>query len=168
MINNGFLWLIALVPLAWILQTLLFAAVPLDCTLAEAFDFSNYVTRHASEDPLLWKLFWPSLVWSIGVDTLFYIMDELEVRKRGFTLGGWVKRWTAYLIPPYYIWMRGDPSFNGGSRNHLPYIVWWIGTAIICYFDGGFLYVAIASAIAASPFVLSAIGKIRPSKISAP
>ncbi len=156
-INNGFLWIVALVPLAWVLQMLFFVAVPLDCTLGEAFALGEYITDHAFEDPLLWKLYWPSVVWAIGVDTLFFVLDDVEVRKRGFGLGGRLRKWTAYLVPPLYVWVRGDPSLNGGSRKILPYVTWWTGTVVVLYFESGWLPAAVASAVAFMPWAIGVV-----------
>ncbi len=152
-INNGFLWIIALVPLAWVLQMLFFVAIPLDCSLKDAFVLGEYVTKHALDDPLIWRLYWPSVVWAAGVDTLICCMDVVEVYKRGFDLGDWKRRWTAYLIPPLYVWVRGAPSLNGGTRIIMPYVIWWIGMVVITYFESGYAYAAVATALAFTPCV---------------
>ncbi len=159
-INNGFLWLVALIPLVWVVQTWFFVAIPLECTLEDAFAISEYIRQHAFEDPLLEKIFVTSTLWAMVADTFFYIMDELEVNRRGFSLGSMLRRWTAYIIPPFYVWIRGAPELNNGKRNVLPYIAWWVGAAVICYFDGGCAYVAVALAIALTPWLVGAFGKM--------
>ncbi|MCR5414024.1 MAG: tyrosine-protein phosphatase [Kiritimatiellae bacterium] len=150
-VNNGFLWILALVPLAWILQMLLFVAIPLGCSLREAFVLGEYVSDHAFDNPALARIFWPSVIWALVVDTLFYVLDEMEVRKRGFDLGGRLKRYTAYLIAPMYLWIRGAPYLNNGARNLLPYAVWWIGAVAVCYFESGCIPAVASAAIAVAP-----------------
>ncbi len=153
-INNGFLWILATVPLAWIVQMFLFVAIPLECSLKDAFVLGEYIGNHLSEDPMFARLFWPSVIWAGVVDTIFYILDELEVRRRGFSLGGRLKVWTAYVLPPLYLWVRGEARLNRGTRNLLPYAVWWIGTVGICYFESGWVSVAVSAVIAVIPCIV--------------
>ncbi len=158
-INDGFLWILALVPLAWVLQMVLFVAIPLECSLQDAFVISEYVGDHAFEDPALARLFWPSVIWAFGVDCLFYALDEAEVRKRGFDLGGRLKRWTAYLIAPYYLWIRGAPALNHGRRNVYPYAVWWVGTVVVCFFESGLLASLISGAVGVLPYFAGLVAR---------
>ncbi len=156
-INNGFLWILATVPLAWILQMYLFVAIPLECSLKDAFVLGEYISGHYSDDPLLARLFWPSVIWAMCVDTLFYVLDEMEVRRRGFDLCGTLTRWTAYIIVPLYLWIRGAASLNGGRRNLLPYFLWWIGTVMIGYFESGWKPALAAAAVAVVPVLFCGV-----------
>ena len=159
-VNNGFLWILALVPLAWVLQMFLFVAIPLECSLQDAFVISEYVSDHAFEDAALARLFWPSVIRAFGVDCLFYALDEAEVRKRGFDLGGRLKRWTAYLIAPYYLWIRGAHELNNGRRNVWPYAVWWAGTVVVCLFESGLAASIASAAVAALPCGFAAVKRL--------
>ncbi len=160
-INNSFLWLVALVPLSWILQMWLFAAIPMECSLKDAFLFGEFVSNHAAEDPMLARLFWPSVVWVTIIYSVFYVLDEMEVNKRGFNLGGWLIRCAGYLVVPVYLWIRGVPSLNNGKRNLLPYFAWWMGTIWICHLESGYVCSAAATALALLPLGALAFRKVR-------
>lgn len=129
-VNNGFLWLLAVVPFFWLFLFGLIVGNVLDiglrcCSLWTVLFNVEYITgRFVS-------LFWTAAILILVMNTIFAWMDNRELSMRGKSAGSGFVCAMAFCIVPVYLWVRGKPTLNSGCRNVFPCILWWCGYMMI-------------------------------------
>jgi len=155
-VNNAFLWLLAAVPLVWLAFLFLFVANPLEirigkaCSLWLSLGESEYMPR------MFESLFWAATITIFGMNTVFGAMDERELSMRGKSAGNGFVLACAFCLVPVYLWFRGKPALNDGTRKIAPYAVWWLGWMLIDFLAENIAALVIEAAIAVIPVIVAA------------
>lgn len=150
-VNNGFLWLLAVVPFFWLI-VVLNVGNKLDIGHFSLWLFlakEGYYTRGLD------SLFWTVTIFMFVMNTIFAWMDNRELSMRGKSAGNGFVCAMAFCIVPIYLWVRGKPTLNSGYRNVFPYILWWCGLIMLDLLTCTFVAIGIELIIAAI-FVLVA------------
>lgn len=153
-VNNGFLWLLAVVPFFWLFLFCLIVRNALDiglrcCSLWTVFFNVEYITGRFE------SLLWTVVILILVMNTIFAWMDNRELSMRGKSAGSGFVCAMAFCIVPIYLWVRGKPTLNRGCCNVFPYILWWCGFIMIDLLTCNFVAIGIELIIAAF-FVLVA------------
>lgn len=145
-VNNGFLWLLAVVPFFWLI-VLNFVGDKLDIGHFSLWLFlfakEGYCTRG------LESLLWTVAIFMFVMNTIFAWMDKRELSMRGKSAGSGFVCAMAFCIVPVYLWVRGKPTLNSGHRNEFPCILWWCGLMMFDLLTCNFVALGIELIIAA-------------------
>ena len=146
-VNNGFLWLLAVVPFFWLFLSGLIVRHVLNTDLlclslwAVLFDLEYITGRFGS-------LFLTVAILIFVMNTIFAWMDNRELSMRGNSAGSGFVCAMAFCIAPVYLWVRGKPTLNSGCRNVFPCLLWWCGYMMIELLARNFVAFVISGIIA--------------------
>ena len=145
-VNNGFLWLLAFVPLIFLLFLHLFVASPLELNIDEACKIWEFFAGSENRPGGFNGCFSATVISIVFLNTVFAAMDEYELslRRKKKMVNGIVLAMAFFLVP-VYLWFRGKPA----------YITWWCGWMVIDVLSGNYFVVVMEFFLASIPTMIS-------------